>query len=771
MEPSAVSKQKGHIIRGLKIVGLVGALTLALGIAAGVYLRSYIINHSEEWIGRKVEISSIFLNPWAVSITVRDLRLFEPSGDSVFVSFDKFFVNASLFPLFNRRIELEEVTLTKPFFNIVIIGDSLNFDDLITRFASDDSLSSKPDSKEQTYAYVLEDLAIEDGAVSFFNSTFHGALEVIKLNAICPQVSSDKPSIEGRIDFELASGGEVMSSLRTNLDSENYDITVRSRGVDIGFALPFIDKVMYITAIHGKIDTDLKLGGKFDTSLSEAGGTIQLINFEVLDTLHKPSVKIDRLDIQLDTVSALAGNYNVRSVHIDNPYLKFDITPYGNSLLRSYASDSVAATGVSASEPEASEYLYYFKLLGEYFIELGQAYSVHSYSFDSLRLSGGNIEFNDYTLNRKFNFLLEELSVQANKFYSNEDSLQVFVNSKLNRSGILDARLTLMPRDTGDMALEYSVKELKVSDFSPYSEYYVAHPFWDGVIDFTSHTTVVDNYLDSKNHLFVAHLEVGDKVLTKTAYDLPLKLAVSLLKDVNGNVDLKIPVKGNVDDPKFRVFPVVLKILKDLIIKAAATPYKALARTFDANEEDLRDVKYDYLQSEIKRRQAKSLNQLAHVLNQKEDLKVTLVHMNNVEWEKTQYAIFESKLKYFCHQNSKDPQSLTLEDSIATDRIARLDSGFVNYLQGQLGKEVRGNVEDACIQFIGPEKITSMLQTVNEKRVSTMETYLSDRVKTPNRFTISEGSEKEKESFHEIPRFVIRFEAGTDSTGSAKNKP
>jgi hypothetical protein len=405
--------------------------------------------------------------------------------------------------------------------------------------------------------------------------------------------------------------------------------------------------------------------------------------------------------------------------------------------------------------------------LGDYFVELGQVYAVHSYAVDSVRLRGGNVEFNDYTLNKQFHFLLEDLSVQANRFYSTEDSLRVNVSSRLNHSGLLDANLVLMPKDTGDMFLEYAVKEVKVSDFSPYSEYYVAHPFWDGVIFFTSTSTIVNNQLDSKNHLFVKHLEVGDKVLSKTAYNLPLKLAVSLLKDVNGNVDLKIPLKGDVNDPKFRVMPVVMKILKDLIVKAAAAPYKVLARTFDANEGDLRDIKYDYLQSDIKRRQQKSLNLLAQVLNQKKVLHAKLVHLNNVEWEKNQYALYECKLRFYCEQQGRDRQHLTLKDSIAIDAVARLDSTFIHYLQTQAGRDVRGDVEDACVSLVGSQKISGMLQAVNEKRVTTLGAYLQERVSAPHRFTIAEGSEKDKAAYREIPKFLILFEASRDSIPQA----
>lgn len=754
-----------RIIKWLTILISFVVVAYLMGASAGFLLKKYLIDHSEEWTGRKIGIGSIFIDPFKFSLKITDFKLFEFKSDSVFFSFDELYINARAYPLLYKKIEVEQVILEVPDLYIGMQGESFNFDDLVARFSTADSTKSKT-SEGFAYSYLIEEIGLTAGSVRFYNPTFHGGLTTEKINVSIHDVSSGSSSVRGTVDLAVSTGGELRSIFDINVDSLKYNLHLTGKSFDIGFILPFLDKVMYVSSVKGKVDADLRLGGRFNFPVSEAKGFLRLGEFLLLDTLQQPAASLDQFEIQFDTVSAVKGDYVIRHVLIDHPYLKFDLTPSGYNLVHYFPEeDSLTAGGMHPDTLQKNtiedQYINFFTLLNKYFIDLGQAYAVNYYAIDSLQISRGNIEFGDYTLDKPFNFLFEDLSLQASRLYSDQDSLKINMQSKLNRSGILDASLVLMPKDTGDLKLKYSIDELKVTDFSPYSEYYLAHPFWDGIIFFTSATTIAKSQLDSKNHLLIKHLEVGDKVASKTSINLPLKLAVSLLKDVHGDVKLTIPVKGSINDPKFRLFPIAMKILRDLIVKAAVAPYKLLARTFNASEDELRDIKYDYLQFEIKNRQAKPINMLARVLNQKKGLQAELIHMNNPDWEKNQYALFEVKRRFYSEATGK-PQ-LTSEDSIAIDQISRADSSFVQFVKDKTGIEIFTDVEAACVALVGQEQIATLLDEMKKKRVAYLNQRLSEKVEMPGRFLIKEGEQKEKEIYRERPKFLIRFGPMSDS--------
>lgn len=741
----------------LIIIGaLIGGIAL-LWLLSGYLLKRYIEENSEAWIGRKIKIASAYVNPFSTSVWLNQIDVLEQEDEAVFLHMHQLHLNAIGYKLLLGEIIVEEIAVKSPEIVCVQTGEKFNFDDLIERFTTDDTLS-QADQSEST-AYTIRNIHIDQGSLRFHQSLFETDIVFKDINARCPIVSSTTGNLAGDLSFSFSTGGQVNTSFDIQMDSLTYHMHLDAKEIALGFVLPFIDDVMYVTAIQGFINSEMILGGDFSSAPAEVHGYVHVDQFQLLDTASQPVMAVQKLAIHMDTIRAVEGEYIIDKVALHEPYLHYEMTPTGNNLLRFTEPDSTIADSNPDpnEEDNGNEYLDFFKLLTGYFVELGQAYAIRYYAIDSLVVDNGKFLFNDYTLNQKFEFLLEEVMLTANTIHSDQDSIRIKMTSRMNHSGFLDAALALMPKDTGDLKLDYSIRDLKIVDFSPYSEYYVAHPFWSGSIFFESHTVVKDLQLDSKNRLFITDLEVGDKVKNQTAYNLPLKLAVSLLKDVHGNVDLKIPLRGNVNDPKFKFFPVVIKILKDLIVKAAATPYKLLARAFNAPEEDLKEVKYDYLQSDVQRRQKKSLTLLTQVMNQKKNLQVRLVHINNAAWEIDQYALFEAKLRYY--QSTQGKELLNEEDSIQADRIPRLDSAFMNYLSTQIGRRVSADVETECVQWLGRDSLVARMEEVNNHRLNNLKSFLSEKGDM-QRIIVEEAKPEDKQNYRDRPKFVVLFEAG-----------
>jgi hypothetical protein len=96
---------------------------------------------------------------------------------------------------------------------------------------------------------------------------------------------------------------------------------------------------------------------------------------------------------------------------------------------------------------------------------------------------------------------------------------------------------------------------------------------------------VNDRQLDADHRFVINQLELGDKVESPDSVGLPLKLAVALLKDRNGVIDLDLPVTGDLDDPQFRIGPIVWKVLVNLLTKAVTAPFALLGSLFGGGEE------------------------------------------------------------------------------------------------------------------------------------------------------------------------------------------
>ena len=121
--------------------------------------------------------------------------------------------------------------------------------------------------------------------------------------------------------------------------------------------------------------------------------------------------------------------------------------------------------------------------------------------------------------------------------------------------------------------LKVSFKDIELSPMSPYSGKYAGYGIEKGKLSLDLKYHIENRKLDAQNRIFLDQFTFGEKVDSPTATKLPVKLAVALLKNRKGEIDLNIPVSGSLDDPKFSIFSVILKIILNLLVKAATSPF------------------------------------------------------------------------------------------------------------------------------------------------------------------------------------------------------
>ncbi len=119
-----------------------------------------------------------------------------------------------------------------------------------------------------------------------------------------------------------------------------------------------------------------------------------------------------------------------------------------------------------------------------------------------------------------------------------------------------------------DLALNFRNMELSI--FNPYSGKFAGYNITKGKLTTELHYKVVGRKLDAQHHISVDQLEFGDKTASKDAVSLPIKLAVALLKDRHGVINLDVPVSGTLDDPTFRLGPIIWKVFVNILEKALA---------------------------------------------------------------------------------------------------------------------------------------------------------------------------------------------------------
>ncbi|MFZ0007011.1 MAG: DUF748 domain-containing protein [Steroidobacteraceae bacterium] len=128
------------------------------------------------------------------------------------------------------------------------------------------------------------------------------------------------------------------------------------------------------------------------------------------------------------------------------------------------------------------------------------------------------------------------------------------------------------------------VKDLDLTVVNPYSGHFAGYRINKGKLTVDVSYKVEQRKLTAAQHFVIDQLELGDRVDSPDAVHLPLKIAVALLRDRNGVIDLNLPMTGSLDDPHFSIWPLVWKVLVNVIVKAATAPFALLGHLIGGGE-------------------------------------------------------------------------------------------------------------------------------------------------------------------------------------------
>jgi hypothetical protein len=157
--------------------------------------------------------------------------------------------------------------------------------------------------------------------------------------------------------------------------------------------------------------------------------------------------------------------------------------------------------------------------------------------------------------------------------------------------------------------------------FNPYSGRFAGYNIAKGSLTTDLQYLIEDRKLEARHHIRIDQLEWGEATASKEAVPLPIKLATSLLKDVDGVINLDVPVNGTLDDPKFRIGPIVWQVIKNILVKVVTAPFRLLGSLFKGAEE-AQFVQFAPGDATLDPAAAEQMSALAKGLAQKPEIKL-----------------------------------------------------------------------------------------------------------------------------------------------------
>ncbi len=240
-----------------------------------------------------------------------------------------------------------------------------------------------------------------------------------------------------------------------------------------------------------------------------------------------------------------------------------------------------------------------------------------------IRVDGGRMNFSDFFVKPNFSADVQQLSGTISGASSAFDSrAKVSLTGKLDEFSPVSIQGELQPfafdRYT-DLGLKFENISLPI--FNPYSTPLAGYNIAKGKLTTDLHYTIVDRKLDAQHKIRIDQLEWGEATATQGEATLPVKFATSLLKDKDGVINLDVPVGGTLDDPSFRIGPIIWQVIKNIIVKAVTAPFSLLGSLF-AGAEEAQFIDFEPGEAALDAATAERLGALAKSLAEKPELKL-----------------------------------------------------------------------------------------------------------------------------------------------------
>lgn len=243
-----------------------------------------------------------------------------------------------------------------------------------------------------------------------------------------------------------------------------------------------------------------------------------------------------------------------------------------------------------------------------------------------VRLDDSRLDFQDRSLRPEFGARVYALNGVVTGLSSRKETRsQVQLDGRVDQYGLARVRGSLnafAPRDSTDLDVVF--RNVNLVPASPYAMKFAGYRIAEGRISLDLRYRVHDGHLDGDNKIVIDQLQLGERVDSADALKLPLELAIAVLKDPEGRIDLGIPVTGDLNDPQFSYAAVIGKALGNVLARIASAPFRALAGLFGGSGEKLGAVQFDPGSAQVLPPEREQLAHVADMLAKRPQLRLTV---------------------------------------------------------------------------------------------------------------------------------------------------
>ena len=434
--------------------------------------------------------------------------------------------------------------------------------------------------------------------------------QISPINLTTSQIVSD---LSKPIDFDFFTSvnGKGDISVKGQADAKQQavlaDIDVKS--LKLAQFQPYLATAVNATLTKGELSTQAKLDANAKGKVEVSGG-VQVNHLSIRDNkLRKPFVKWRSLAVNKFDFNLQKNKLAVDTLSVSQPYARVVInedrsTNIGDLIV---AQPSVKKKKSAAVKTKSKK-------------EKPFALSVRKIAFNN-----GSAFFADNSLTPNFSSGIEQLKGKIGHVSSIPGTkATVDISGNIEKYAPVKVKGEINPLlEQPYLDLDVVFKSVELTTVNPYSGTYAGHYIDKGQLTLALNYKLENNQLKGSNHVIIDQLQLGKASDSDIATSLPLELAIALLQDNNGVIDLGVEVSGDVNDPEFGLGAVIWDTITNIITKAVTAPFSFIAGLAGSDEE-LNVIAFEFGANTLTLEEQEKLQTLGTALETRPKLKLTV---------------------------------------------------------------------------------------------------------------------------------------------------
>lgn len=382
----------------------------------------------------------------------------------------------------------------------------------------------------------------------------------------------------------MATGGKIAIAGEAALLPE-MDILGHVEITDLSLpaAQPYLGEYAAMTLDSGHLSARSDIAVNGNTPFSTQG-ELKVKALVISETRNqRPLLGWGELAVDRFRFSTRENRLEIDELGLDKPYLRLRIaedqtTNYHKLLVTREATEPEDAVAAKAPENKSRATAPPFS------VAIGQ-----------ITVKDGSGDFSDRSLPIPFRTSIASLEGEVSTIDSaSARPARITLEGQVDDYGLARVRGTLLPGNPAEEAdIQLLFRNVDMPDLTPYAIKFAGQEIAEGRLSLDLHYKMVSGKLKGDNNIVISDLKLGKKVKQEGALDLPLGLALALLKDAEGKIDIDLPVEGDTNNPEFRIGSIIGKALANLITKAVTAPFRLLGALVGMESNDFDHLEFE----------------------------------------------------------------------------------------------------------------------------------------------------------------------------------